>query len=162
MLASPASSRHRPLSLSPALPSCCSISLLILTGVCDLFAWYVVMASNMQEFKLRRWTIRNRLYSPWVMRHAYRIRVVVAGLVTLVLSIVSAAAQLPYAMATRSGAVAACPCRLGAAGAVSHCLHALQGALLAAPLRKADCVLALQLCAASLASCQPSIWLFLR
>lgn len=63
------------------------IGAIILVGVCDLCAIWIVMAANKAEFTLWRWRWRNFLYSQWVERYAYKIHVVVAGLVTLVMSV---------------------------------------------------------------------------
>lgn len=72
----------------PCCPLACSIGAIILVGVCDLCAIWIVMAANKAEFTLWRWRWRNFLYSQWVERYAYKIHVVVAGLVTLVMSVV--------------------------------------------------------------------------
>lgn len=63
------------------------VALIIITGVCDAIAAYVVMAAHDPRFHILSWSIRNWCYSKWVNKNAYRIHAVTAGLVMLVLSV---------------------------------------------------------------------------
>ncbi|KAL4452201.1 hypothetical protein ABPG75_007863 [Micractinium tetrahymenae] len=63
------------------------IGALIITGVCDFFAAWIVLAANRPSFKLGRWELRNYLYSSWINRNAYRVHTAVAGFVVLVLTL---------------------------------------------------------------------------
>ncbi|KAL4441191.1 hypothetical protein ABPG77_011428 [Micractinium sp. CCAP 211/92] len=63
------------------------IGALIITGVCDFFAAWIVLAANRPTFKIWRWEIRNYLYSSWINRNAFRVHSAVAGFVVLVLTL---------------------------------------------------------------------------
>ncbi|KAL4431241.1 hypothetical protein ABPG75_006497 [Micractinium tetrahymenae] len=56
------------------------IGSLILAGVCDLFALFIVLLATRERFTLWKW-------SRWVERHTFKLHIVTAGLVILVLSI---------------------------------------------------------------------------
>lgn len=63
------------------------IGALIITGVCDFFAAWIVLAANQPTFKIWRWELRNYLYSSWINRNAFRVHTAVAGFVVLVLTL---------------------------------------------------------------------------
>lgn len=60
---------------------------LIVVGVCDLIAFHIVMTANFPVIYMWHWSLKNWFYSKWVAKHAFRIHVVVAGLVIMVLTI---------------------------------------------------------------------------
>ncbi|KAL4853606.1 hypothetical protein ACK3TF_005436 [Chlorella vulgaris] len=63
------------------------IGSLLITAACDLASLFMVLLAHKPTIQIWRWRVRNYLYSAWVHRHVFRITVVLAGLMIMVISL---------------------------------------------------------------------------